>query len=186
MNRGNNKKNVTRQRKKDIVNMWLDKYDEIFSDFDPSPYAQRAISDDFIAEAKKTCSGKDKAIREFNLLLPEQVRDEKTEIAVSERLHSYFRNKLHQYNINFKETQKKGILLSISGIILLAILTYLLSVNIFSPFIKIIFTIIEPAGWFLIWIGLDYFFFTNKSKKPDRDFYKKVAAARIQFHRMTY
>lgn len=35
------------------ISIWLDNYDDIFSDFDPRPYSQRSLSDDFLAEAKK-------------------------------------------------------------------------------------------------------------------------------------
>ena len=33
------------------VSLWLDTYEDIFSDFDPRPYGQRALSEDFVAEA---------------------------------------------------------------------------------------------------------------------------------------
>jgi hypothetical protein len=45
----------------------------------------------------------------------------------------------------------------------------------------LLFIVIEPAGWFLIWMGLDYVFFENKLRKADREFYRKVAKALINF-----
>ena len=35
------------------VSILLDSYDDIFSDFDPSEYSERALSDDFCIQAKK-------------------------------------------------------------------------------------------------------------------------------------
>ena len=32
------------------ISLLLDSYDDIFSDFDPRPYNQRALSQDFLAE----------------------------------------------------------------------------------------------------------------------------------------
>ena len=32
-----------------MINIWLDSYNGIFSDFDSHPYSDRTISDDFIA-----------------------------------------------------------------------------------------------------------------------------------------
>jgi hypothetical protein len=34
--------------------IWLDEYDDIISDFDPWLYSERALSDGFINEAKKS------------------------------------------------------------------------------------------------------------------------------------
>ena len=36
------------------ISLWIDSYDDIFSDFDPRPFSARNISDDFLYEVKKT------------------------------------------------------------------------------------------------------------------------------------
>ena len=33
--------------------LWLDDFDDIFSDFDPRPYSARELSDDFLDEVRK-------------------------------------------------------------------------------------------------------------------------------------
>src|SRR5690349_704077 len=38
---------------KSELSIWLDTYDDIFSDFDPRPLNERALSDDFLSEARK-------------------------------------------------------------------------------------------------------------------------------------
>lgn len=35
------------------IQIALDHYDDIFSDFDPSPFSQRMLSDDFLKEMQK-------------------------------------------------------------------------------------------------------------------------------------
>ncbi len=40
------------------LSIWLDIYDDIFSDFDSRPFHERALSDDFIHEAKKMAKEK--------------------------------------------------------------------------------------------------------------------------------
>ena len=35
------------------ISFWLDSYDDLFSDFDPRPYAQKGFSEDFLDEAKR-------------------------------------------------------------------------------------------------------------------------------------
>lgn len=176
------KKHVIRHGQSDIVNMWLDRYEDIFSDFDPSPYSHRIVSDDFISEAKRICSDKTGHIKELNLYLPEDLRNEHEEELIKKRLHDLFKIRFDKYVTLFNNVRNKGIMFAILGVIILTITTYLLSLKTFSGVIQFIFIITEPAGWFLIWMGLDDMFFTNKLKKPDMEFYKKLSYAAIHFH----
>jgi hypothetical protein len=143
----------------DIANIAIDKYDEIFSDFDPSPYQIRTVSDDFINEAKKICREKDDVLKEFNIFLLANARDEAKEILIIKRVHTYFKKKLLWHNLERKQIKRKGMFYGLGGIILLVTLTYFLSLQILPSVLQVAFIVIEPAGWFLIWMGLDYVFF---------------------------
>lgn len=171
-----------RHGQSDIVNMWLDRYEEIFSDFDPSPFSHRIVSDDFISEARRICTDKTGHIREFNLYLPEEMRNEHEEEIIKKRLHDFFIMRLNKYVKEFGDVRKRGMLFALLGIILLSIITYLFSLKAFSGIIQFVFIVAEPAGWFLIWMGLDNMFFTNKPQKPDMELFKKLAKAEIYFH----
>ena len=46
----------------DDIPLVLDSYDDIFSDFDPRPYSERAMSGDFLLECKKASAEKKKKI----------------------------------------------------------------------------------------------------------------------------
>ena len=35
------------------ISIWLETYDDIFSDFDPKAYSERVLSDDFLVEIRK-------------------------------------------------------------------------------------------------------------------------------------
>ena len=53
------KKEMSDEEKQKILEMSeisliLDTYDDMFSSFDPRPYSQRALSEDFLSEAKDT------------------------------------------------------------------------------------------------------------------------------------
>ena len=41
------------------ISLSLNSYDDIFSGFDPRPYSQRALSDDFLAESKRASRDKE-------------------------------------------------------------------------------------------------------------------------------
>ena len=49
----NPKHEIKELLEKTQISLWLDDYADIFSDFDPRPFSQRALSDDFLNEAKK-------------------------------------------------------------------------------------------------------------------------------------
>jgi hypothetical protein len=40
---------------------------------------------------------------------------------------------------------------------------------------------IEPAGWFLVWTGLDQIFSLSRKSKPEYDFMSRMAYAQIEF-----
>ena len=45
----------------------------------------------------------------------------------------------------------------------------------------ILLVLLEPAGWFTAWTGLDEVYYTARQKKPDLDFYQKMANVEIIF-----
>jgi len=71
------------------ISIWLDSYNDIFSDFDPRQISTRSLSDDFIAQIKKTQreSKGDKAV--LRLLMPSALRKTDEESLIMERLHSF-------------------------------------------------------------------------------------------------
>ena len=72
------------------ISLWLDSYDDIFSDFDPRPFSEKNISDDFLYEVKKVSMESGFSIGEIKLLLPEKVRNSETESIITTRLFSFF------------------------------------------------------------------------------------------------
>ena len=56
------------------ISLNLDSYDDIFSDFDPRPYSERAMSQDFLAEAHRASIDKGFGQIELNFLIPKNKR----------------------------------------------------------------------------------------------------------------
>ena len=86
------------------ISILLDSYDDIFSDFDPNEYSERALSDDFIIQAKKFSKNKIGNKMSLRLLLPLNKRNEQEEKVIIKRLHSYFKG-VHQ---TLESEVKKG------------------------------------------------------------------------------
>jgi hypothetical protein len=163
------------------ISLWLDDYNDIFSDFDPRDASVRAISVDFLEEAKRAATDKDLGLK-LNLLIPKEKRNQKTEHIISHRLKNHFE---HHHRILKKEKKsliKSGMLFVLSGIIIMALAAYILvnyeNKTTVTSFLLIL---LEPAGWFFFWEGLNIVLFKPKEKESELDFYKKLSHAEIIF-----
>jgi hypothetical protein len=92
------------------ISILLDSYNDIFSDFDPSPYSERILSDDFIAQVKKFSKDKDGHNMSLKLLLPASSRNEQDEKVIVKRLHAHFKDAYEQVENDVRKTNRKGIL----------------------------------------------------------------------------
>lgn len=160
----------------------IDDYDFIFSDFDARHYTQRSISDDFLITAKKAITGKEHEDIEIRFLINKSKRSTAIEEMVKKRLQDHFKKHEKMLEKELKEIKNKGIALTILGIGLMIIATQLRFYELDKTFLfSIIITIMEPAGWFSMWFGLDHFFYLNKEKTKEHEFYKKMAKSKINF-----
>ena len=164
------------------ISLLLEDYDAIFSDFDPRPYSQRSVSDDFLSESKKAVKDKFPNKIELKLLINEKVRNSSTEIIIKKRLKEHFKDHLHKHKKNMKKIINQGISFVIAGVLLMFLATYILfkseDASLVTSFLIVF---LEPGGWFLFWEGLDLVIFEAKKKKPDLEFYKKMSKCEISF-----
>ncbi|MBI2045517.1 hypothetical protein HYT23_05665 [Candidatus Pacearchaeota archaeon] len=160
------------------ISLILDSYDDLFSDFDPRPYVQRALSDDFLVECKKASVVKKSKI-ELRMMIPKHKRNHFDEVKIRKRMKEHF-------NKHFKDEEKKvrnikatGSFWFFLGVVLMLLGGFMLKKEDF--FSKLIMIMFEPAGWFFFWEGLNKVFIYAKEKSENFEFYKKMANADIYF-----
>ena len=162
--------------------MILDNYEELFSDFDPRPYPQRGLSDDFLLEAKKAVRDKEFGVAELNLMLPKKSREENIEIIIKKRLKDHYKK---HYNLLKKEQDRiiwKGLSFTVLGIIFMFLAVYIMfALNDETFIVSFMIVLLEPAGWFLFWEGLGLIVFESKEKRSDLKFYESISKAKISF-----
>lgn len=164
------------------VSLWLDNYDDIFSDFDPRHYSQRALSDDFLLEAKKATRETATGRIELKFLIPENQRKLELEGVIKKRLRAHFKKHYFQQQEQRNEIIRQGAAYIALGFILMFLTTTILFWNLNTNFILTLISVIaEPAGWFLLWEGLNLVIFRSKEKNPDLDFYRKMSNCSIYF-----
>lgn len=164
------------------VSILLDSYDDIFSDFDPSAYSERTLSDDFIFQVKKISGDKSRSKLSLKLLLPANIRNETDEKAIIKRLHSYFKNVHQALESEVKKTKAKGLTLTGIGIIIMVAASYISFMKPEKYHVHFLLVLFEPAGWFLLWTGLDLLVFSSKETKKDLDFYLRMTKSEIKFY----
>ncbi len=183
------KKFLSKKEKEEIVHLledgevglWLDSYDFIFSDFDHRHFSQRSISQDFLEEAKRATKEIDHGKWGFKLLLPNKLRKRDTEIVIKKRLRQHFHKHAIRLQEESKKITRKSLLLCCFGFLLMigaALILNYQKENIYFSFLRII---VEPAGWFMVWFGLDNLFYKRTENKNDYDFYNRMFRAEIKF-----
>lgn len=164
-----------------IISLWLDDYENFFSDFDPRPFSQRALSDDFLYEAKKVTHEMKPGVFDVTFLVPHNKRNKTEEEIIKTRLQAHFRKQFARMEKDYKRIIRKGIMLTVVGVLLMlgAISALHLSqINFAYEYSRVI---LEPAGWFTAWYGLDHIFYLSKEDKHEMAFNKKMSHAEFRF-----
>ncbi len=157
----------------------LDSYEDIFSDFDPRPYSEKALSGDFLLECKKASTDKSGKIN-LKFFVPKQKRSPLDEIKIKKRLMEHFRKHLIKKKREMFKIGLHGFNWLILGSFMMLLSAIFLDYK--GPFwFNLIISLVHPAGWFFMWEGLGKIFITSKEKEPDYLFYKKMSNARISF-----
>jgi hypothetical protein len=176
---------MTRYLQKSIkmaaLELWLDDYNDIYSDFDSRHYSKRRISEDFIAELQLAFANKGGFVQDVLLLLPQEKRNKQVEPIVAESLHSLFdKRRMNQY-FAARKKRNGALLLVFAGIIVMmigALITYRITDTMLSHFLRIL---IEPAGWFMLWTGLDRLIYDLKKLRKEATFYRELAGVKWHF-----
>ncbi len=168
------------------ISLILNEYSDIFSDFDPRPYSQRSLSDDFLSEAKKASRVKTTGEVTLTFLVPENARKAVHETVIRKRLHEYFKKHHELMKLEISETRLKGLKLLLLGSGLLIVATFIQLEELRHPFnitsLQVfLVTLLEPAGWFTSWTGLEQIFLRPRERKEDFEFYEKMSRAKINF-----
>jgi len=161
------------------ISLIINDYDEIFSDFDPRSYIERAISDDFLQECRRAARDKEDGI-ELRILVPQQKRNMKEEWKIKKRLRDHFNHHLKEKENKMTKTKREGILWVILGIIVNVIVVSGF-INVENNILHTILSIFEVPSWFLIWEGMGKIFFDSREIEPEHEFYRKMARAEINF-----
>ena len=163
------------------LSLWLDSYDDIYSDFDSRHYLKRRISEDFIDELKASMKYKTEHPDTLLLLLPAQLRNEAVEESIAFSFKKQIKERVDALDQKARIRWNRGMSLLIAGVLTMiveSIVFYKVSPGYFTILLRIV---MEPAGWFMIWNGLDFLLYEYRSIVRGNSFYREVVAMTIHF-----
>ncbi len=162
------------------ISLILDGYHDIFSDFDPRPFNERALSDDFLLECKRAAIDKGEDGIEMILSVPKTVRNSADEVKIKQRLREHFHKHYLKQEREIKKIKKIGFIWVILGIIINVIVVSGF-INFENIIIHTLLSIFEVPSWFLIWEGMSKILLESKKQEPEFRFYHKMANAHFLF-----
>jgi hypothetical protein len=136
-----------------IVDIALDSYDDIFSDFDPSPYTTRTLSVDFLNELYRRYSQSPKGNFVVNLTVPSALRSEKTEHLIRKRIKDHFREREKTMDARMRDKVRSGLARVSIGVIISAVVLLVPTLDI-QPVLVLLSVLI----WYFLWSGFDLLF----------------------------
>ena len=163
------------------INIWLDNYDDIFSDFDPRLYSERALSDDFLMVVRKVCNETNDSATEFVLQLPATNRNTEAELIIIKRLHTHIKQNYQRFKNLKKSIRKRATFALFIGFSLMLGASCLSSLNSRNFLLNALLILFEPTGWFLVWYGLDEVFYRTRQNKNELEFYSIISKSKISF-----
>lgn len=166
----------------DEISIWVDNYDDVFSDFDSRPYDSREFSDDFLEQvrrmARENATGRQVTLK-FHLM--PDLRDEYTEMIITDNLQAHFKRFAQRIRNDMNHILRKGIILSIVGATFGLLLGFLESKHGSNSYMDSFNVFVQPLFWFMFLTGLDYIFKYSREEKPFLDFNVKMGNANIAF-----
>lgn len=163
------------------ISLWINSYDDIFSDFDSRPYSERALSDDFLVEMKRASRDKPSGVIELKFMISRDKRNLSHEALIRRRLKEHFKKHHVLMHREHKKIRNRGIFLILLGILMITFASYVSTFELNSFLLNFLLIILEPGGWFLGWTGCDQLFYNLREHKDELDFHEKMAGIEVQF-----
>lgn len=158
------------------VDMALDLYDDLFSDFDPSPFQTRLLSEDFLSELRRRFAATGQNDIVVNFTMPKALRNEKTEVLIKKRIKDHFKVRVREIKHKTREKADNGVIRLFVGVILSVALLLFPQLDVVP-----ILTIFSVLIWYSLWSGLENVLEASSSLGRKMAFAEKFMKADYRF-----
>ncbi|MDD5317619.1 MAG: hypothetical protein PHF51_02685 [Candidatus ainarchaeum sp.] len=172
-----------RGQKKFSETVYLDSYDDLFSDFDYGPYEARRVSDDFLRELETRFKYVRQGKVDLLLVVPDGERDREVEVRARKRLKQVFAAKANAADAHLHQFRRSGIFYAAvgSGVLVLSWALASIFAGPQAPLFSLASVVITPAGWFWGVKGLERLFDIPAEFSRKRSLYALFSDATISF-----
>jgi len=165
------------------ISIILDVWDDIFSDFDPRPLDERALSQDFINELKKRYRETSKGDLLISFFAPKSLKDDRSEKMVTLRLRKHFKDRAMQKKRDMWNMRSRGAVFVLAGISSLCAITLLAFFNVVPELAgKLLESLFVPLGWFGVWEGFSQIVNASPLFANEEKLYRQLSTAEYHFH----
>ncbi len=165
------------------ISIILDVWDDIFSDFDPRPLDERALSQDFIDELKKRYRETSKGDLLISFFAPKSLKDDRSEKMVTHRLRKHFKDRAMQKKRDMRRMRTRGAIFVLIGISSLSTITLLAFFNVVPELAgKLLESLFVPLGWFGVWEGFSQIVNASPLFAHEEKLYRQLSTAEYHFH----
>ncbi|TDT72401.1 hypothetical protein EV215_0205 [Hypnocyclicus thermotrophus] len=166
-----------------IIEIDLDKYNEVFNEWDRSHIRKRDIHPE-LEEYLDSCSEdiplKYKLV--LYLYLPNKIKDEKKEKTIIEAIHNYYEYLLHFNQKKISEINSESLRHLIFSLILL-ILSFFMKLKIHNVlFNETLIEILYIGAWVLMWEAFHNTFLSTSNIRKKSKEYKRFLQSKIYFY----
>jgi hypothetical protein len=163
------------------IRISLDTYDDIFSDFDPRPYSQRELSEDFLKEIQQRYLETPQGRIEVHFDLPAGKRDTRLDATAKKRIREHFEIERKREEAKILHTKWKGVKYVAFGSLALVAATLPLLEWPDSILVNIASTVLTPVAWFFSFTGASIYVDDWKESRDRANFCLRFEKANYVF-----
>lgn len=164
-----------------LLHIALDTYDDIFSDFDPSPFDHRVLSEDFMKEIQRRYAENKRGEIDVRFSIPAVMRSSKVENIIRKRLKGYFQVQIAELDIEISKRKRTGLIYFVVGFLVLLLTGYSAEIFPNSHSITVTSILLTPIGWFGMWEGVGLFVQAPQKFEEQKKFFVKFSGASYKF-----
>jgi hypothetical protein len=166
-----------------IISVAIDKYTDIFNEWDPAPFRKRDIDQDlryFLEDCSSDIPIKNDVTLTFDVL--DEERDSEKETRIKSGLKTYFSFVRNLLERKIKKSYETSLLYVLASFLLLAASFLLRTVTPDGLLFVVTVEGLNIGGWVFLWEAISTFAFKNRDVKSKYQQYRRLSGALVLFN----
>jgi len=169
-----------------IINIVINRYEDIFNNLDPAPFKRRDLNSDlirFLEDCSSDIPLKNKIILQFQLPAPN--RNENMEALITKGLRTYFSFIMNTFSRKIRLTNERSLFFVVISFLLLLIASFMANFDTADIFYLTLNEGIFIGGWVFMWEAISSSSIKKREIRNQFRQYKRFFGSKIQFRTQT-